>query len=75
MAYPKTLFSVVEELPSQQELDCGYWSLFYAFIVFLTPESLDMISDLKESLNEKFEMFKSFVKNCLKVAHDKVMKL
>ena len=55
----------------QHDKDCGYLSLFYTFIVFLTPESLDMISDLKESLNEKFEMFKSFVKNCLKVAHDK----
>ena len=75
LAYPKTPLYVVEGLPRQKGLDCGYWSLFYAFIVFLTPESLDMISELKESLNEKFEMFKSFVKNCLKVAHDKVMKL
>ena len=75
LAYPNTTLYVVEGLPRQKGLDCGYWSLFYSFIVFSTPESLDMISELKESLNEKFEMFKSFVKNCLKVAHDKVMKL
>ena len=75
LAYPKTPLYVVEGLPRQKGLDCGYWSLFYAFIVFLTPESLDMISDLKESLNEKFEMFKSFVKDCLKDSDEIVMKL
>ena len=75
LAYPKTPVYVVEGLPRQKRLDCGYWSLFYAFIVFLTPESLDMISDLKELLNEQFEKFKEFVKDCLKVAHEKVKKL
>ena len=47
LAYPNTPLYVVEGLPIQKGLDCGYWSLFYAFIVFLTPESLDMISKLK----------------------------
>ena len=75
LTYLNTPLYVVEGLPTQQELDCGYWSFFYTFIVFLTPESLDMISDLKESLNEKFEMFKSFVKNCLKDSHQIMMKL
>ena len=75
MSYQNTLLYVVEELPRQKGLDCGYWSLFYAFIVFLTPESLDMISDLKESLNDKFEIYKSFIKSCLKDSHEIVMKL
>ena len=75
LAYPKTPLYVVEGLPRQKGLDCGYWSLFYTFIVFLTPESLDMISDLKESLNDKFEIFKSFIKSCLKDSHQIMMKL
>jgi hypothetical protein len=61
LAYPNTPLYIVEGLPRQQGLDCGYWSLFYAFITFLTPESLVMISDLNESLNVKFEIFKKFV--------------
>ena len=57
LAYPKTLLYVVEGLSTQQGVNCGYLSLFYTFIVFLTPESLDMISELKESLNDKFKIF------------------
>ena len=75
LAYPNTPLYVVEGLPRQKGLACGYWSLFYAFIVFLTPESLDMISDLKELLNEQFEKFKEFVKDCLKDSHQIMMKL
>ena len=72
LTYPNISLYVVEGLPTQQELDCGYWSLFYSFIVFLTPESMDMISKLKESLNDKFETYKSFVKDYLKIAHNKI---
>ena len=75
LAYQKTPLYVVEGLPRQKGLDCGYWSLFYTFIVFLTPESLDMISKLKESLNNKFKTFKEFVKDYFIVSHNKVMKL
>ena len=71
LTYPNRSLYVVEGLPTQQVLDCGYWSFFYTFIVFLTPESLDIISELKESLNDKFKTYKSFVKDCLKIAHEK----
>ena len=74
LAYPKTLLYVVEGLPRQKGLDCGYWSLFYTFIVFLTPESLDMIIELKESLNDKFKTFKEFVKDYFIVSHNKLKK-
>ena len=30
-----------------------------------------MISELKESLNDKFEIFKEFIQDCLKIARDK----
>ena len=74
LVYPKTPLYVVEGLPRQKGLDCGYWSFFSTFIVFLTPESLDMISELKESMNNKFKTFKEFDTDCLKVAHNKLKK-
>ena len=74
LTYPNTPLYVVEGLPTQQELDCGYWSLFSAFIVFLTPELLDMISELKESLNNKFKIFKKLVKDCFIFSHNKLKK-
>ena len=71
LTYLNISLYVVEGLSTQQGVNCGYWSFFYTFIVFLTPESLDMISELKESLNDKFEIFKEFIQDCLKVARDK----
>ena len=55
----------------QHDKDCGYLSLFYTFRVFLTPELLDMISKLKESLNNKFKTFKEFIQDCFIFAHNK----
>ena len=41
LTYPNTPLYVVEGLPTQQELDCNYLSLFSVFIVFLILESLN----------------------------------
>ena len=71
LIYSNRSLYVVEGLSTRQALYCGYWSFFSSFIVFLKPESLDMISELKESLNDKFELFKQFVKDCFIFAHNK----
>ena len=69
LIYSNTSLYVVERLSTRQ----GLWllSFFYTFRVFLTPELLDMISKLKESLNNKFKTFKEFIQDCFIFAHNK----